>query len=60
VSVGADKLLNLTEAYNVTAVPFTVLANGGKVFYTVRGCDAIEVGEVGEEHAGNISLTGQW
>jgi hypothetical protein len=53
VSVDADKLLNLTQAYNVTAAPFIVLANGVKVLHTVRGCDAIKVGEVVEEHSGN-------
>lgn len=53
VRVDADKLLNVTEAYNVTAVPFIVLAKGGKVLHTVRGCDAIKVGEAVEEHAGN-------
>jgi hypothetical protein len=45
VSIDADKLLNVTKAYNVTAVPFIVLAKGGRVLYRVRGYDAIKAGE---------------
>jgi thioredoxin-like negative regulator of GroEL len=53
VSVNADKLFDVTEAYDVTAVPFLVLARGGKVLKTVRGCDAIKVRKAVEQHAGN-------
>lgn len=59
VSVDADKLLNITEAYNVAAVPFIVLAKDGKVLCTVRGCDAVKVGEAVEQHAGVDSVNKQ-
>jgi hypothetical protein len=43
VSVDADKLLDVTEAHNVAAVPFIGLAKGGKLLYTVHGCDALKL-----------------
>ncbi|ROT37402.1 glutaredoxin [Sodiomyces alkalinus F11] len=43
VSINAEELSDLSEAYNVTAVPFLVLIRNGKVLETVSGSSAVKV-----------------
>lgn len=43
ISVNAEDLPDVSDAYDVTAVPFLVLIKGGKVLETVSGSDAAKV-----------------
>ncbi|KAL2757573.1 hypothetical protein ACRALDRAFT_1047597 [Sodiomyces alcalophilus JCM 7366] len=43
VSINAEELSDLSEAYNVTAVPFLVLIRNGQVLETVSGSSAVKV-----------------
>ncbi len=51
VSVNAEDLSDLSEKYDVTAVPFLVLLRGGEVVETVSGSKMIPVREAIERHA---------
>jgi len=51
VSVNAEDLSELSETYNVTAVPFLVLSRGGQVLETVSGSSAVKVRNAIESHA---------
>lgn len=51
ISVNAEDLPDVSDAYDVTAVPFLVLSRGGKVLETVSGSDATKVRTAIEKHA---------
>ena len=51
VSVNAEDLSELSETYDVTAVPFLVLLRGGEVVQTVSGSSAVKVRAAIESHA---------
>ena len=51
ISVNAEELPDVSDAYDVTAVPFLVLIRGGKVLETVSGSDAGKVRAAIERHA---------
>lgn len=51
ISVNAEELPDVSDAYDVTAVPFLVLIRGGKVLETVSGSDAGKVRGAIERHA---------
>jgi len=51
VAVNAEDLSDLSEQYDVTAVPFLVLSRGGKVLETVSGSSAAKVRTAIETHA---------
>ena len=51
VSIDAEELSDISETYNVTAVPFLVLVRGGQVLETVSGSSAIKVRNAIESHA---------
>lgn len=51
VSVNAEELSDLSERYDVTAVPFLVLQRGGTVVETVSGSSAVKVRAAIEAHA---------
>jgi Grx4 family monothiol glutaredoxin len=53
VKINAEELSDISENYNVTAVPFLVLVRNGEVLETVSGSSAIKVREAIEKHAGN-------
>ncbi|KAI9655002.1 MAG: monothiol glutaredoxin grx4 [Trizodia sp. TS-e1964] len=55
LSVNAEELPSISEAYDVSAVPFLVLLKDGKVLETVSGIDAAKVREAVEKHAGQNS-----
>jgi thiol-disulfide isomerase/thioredoxin len=55
LSINAEELPEISETYDVTAVPFTVIAKGGKVLETVSGSDAGKVRNAVEKHAGTGS-----
>jgi len=53
VSINAEDLSDISETYNVTAVPFLVLVRDGKVLETVSGSSAVKVRAAIEKHAGS-------
>ena len=52
VKINAEELSDISEAYEVTAVPFLVLIKNGEVLETVSGSSAVKVREAIEKHAG--------
>ena len=53
LSINAEDLPEISETYDVTAVPFTVVVQGGKVLESLSGSDAGKVRSVVEKHAGS-------
>ncbi|KAL6868960.1 glutaredoxin [Amphichorda felina] len=51
VSINAEELSDISEAYDVTAVPFLVLIRNGQVLETVSGSSAVKVRTAIETHA---------
>lgn len=51
-SINAEELSDISETYDVTAVPFLVLLRGGQVLETVSGSNAVKVRNAIELHAG--------
>lgn len=51
VSIDAEELSDISEQYDVTAVPFLVLVRDGNVLETVSGSSAIKVRNAIENHA---------
>ncbi|KAI9819511.1 MAG: monothiol glutaredoxin grx4 [Pycnora praestabilis] len=59
LSINAEDLPDISEQYNVTAVPFLVLIRDGKTLETVSGSDATKVRDAVERHAGKSGNTGK-
>ncbi|KAI9761968.1 MAG: hypothetical protein M4579_000751 [Chaenotheca gracillima] len=57
LSINAEDLPDISERYDVSAVPFLVLLKGGSVVETVSGSDATKVREAVERHAPGGSHT---
>ncbi|KAK4143292.1 thioredoxin-like protein [Dichotomopilus funicola] len=57
VSINAEDLSDISETYNVTAVPFLVLIRNGEVLETVSGSSAVKVRAAIESHANTGSTT---
>ncbi|KAK7992513.1 Glutaredoxin 3 [Apiospora saccharicola] len=51
VSINAEELSDVSETYDVTAVPFLVLQRNDKVLETVSGSSAVKVRAAIEKHA---------
>ena len=51
VSINAEELSDISETYDVTAVPFLVLLRNGQVTETVSGSSAVKVRDAIEKHA---------
>jgi len=58
LSINAEELPDVSETFNVTAVPFIVLLRGGKTIETVSGSDATKVRAAVERYAGASSNAG--
>jgi len=61
LSINAEDLPDISESYDVTAVPFLVLVRDGKTLETVSGSDATKVRAAVERHAsstGNATKAG--
>lgn len=58
LNLDAEKFVDLSERYEVSAVPFLVLLKGGKVVETVSGSDAAKIRETVERHAGKPGAAG--
>jgi Grx4 family monothiol glutaredoxin len=52
VSVNAEELPDISEEYDVTAVPFVVLVRDKKVLESISGSNAAKVRDAVERHAG--------
>lgn len=52
ITVNAEELPEISEQYEVTAVPYLVLLRDGKIVSTVSGSDVLKVREEIEKHAG--------
>ncbi|KIX02266.1 Grx4 family monothiol glutaredoxin [Rhinocladiella mackenziei CBS 650.93] len=59
LSINAEDLPDVSESYDVTAVPFLVLQKDGKTLETVSGSDAAKVRAVVEKYAGTGSGAGK-
>ncbi|KAI7787029.1 monothiol glutaredoxin-4 [Diaporthe eres] len=57
VSLNAEELSDISEKYDVTAVPFLVLSKSAKVLETVSGSSAVKVRNAIEAHAGKPGAT---
>lgn len=53
VSINAEDLPDISEKYDVTAVPFLVLVREGQVLESLSGSDATKVRDLVEKYAGN-------
>jgi Grx4 family monothiol glutaredoxin len=58
ISLNAEELADISEVYEVTAVPFIVLEKGGKSLETISGGDAAKVRKAVERHAGKSGKAG--
>ena len=59
LSIDAEALPDISESFDVTAVPYLVLQRDGKVLETVSGSDASKLREAVERHAGKGGNTGK-
>ena len=59
LSIDAEALPDISESFDVTAVPYLVIQRGGKVLETVSGSDASKVREAVEKHAGKGGNSGK-
>lgn len=59
LSLDAEALPDISESFDVTAVPFLVIQRDGKVLEKVSGSDAAKVREAVERHAGKGGNTGK-
>jgi Grx4 family monothiol glutaredoxin len=59
LSINAEDLPEISESYDVTAVPFLVLLREGKTLETVSGSDASKVRDAVERQAGMMGNTGK-
>ncbi|KAL6720703.1 glutaredoxin [Lecanora helva] len=59
LSLDAEALPDISESYDVTAVPFLVLQRDGKVIESVSGSDASKVRDAVERNAGKGGNTGK-
>lgn len=58
LSINAEDLPDISESYDVTAVPFLVLQRDGKTLETVSGSDAAKVRAAVEKYAGTGASAG--
>lgn len=59
LSLDAEALPDISESYDVTAVPFLVLQRDEKVLESVSGSDASKVRDAVERHAGKVGNAGK-
>lgn len=56
VSINAEELPDISEEYDVSAVPFVVLVRDGKILESVSGSDAVRVRDAVERYAGRAGV----
>lgn len=54
LSINAEDLPDISESYDVTAVPYLVLQRDGKTLETLSGSDASKARDIVERHAGKM------
>lgn len=59
LSLNAEELPDISEKYNVTAVPYIVLEKGGEQIEKISGSDASKVRVAVEKHAGKSGNPGK-
>ena len=59
LTLDAESLHEISESYDVTAVPFLVFQRDGKVLESVSGSDASKIRDAVERHAGKGGNTGK-
>jgi Grx4 family monothiol glutaredoxin len=59
LSINAEDLHEISESYDVSAVPFLVLLRDGKTLETVSGSDAAKVRDAIERHASSKGTAGK-
>lgn len=59
LSINAEDLPDISESYDVTAVPFLVLVRDGNTLETLSGSDASKVRDAVERHAGKQGNSGK-
>ena len=59
LSLDAEEFPDISESYDVTAVPFLVLQRDGKILESVSGSDASKIRDAVERHAGKGGNTGK-
>jgi Grx4 family monothiol glutaredoxin len=59
LSINAEDLPEISESYDVTAVPFLVLRRDGKTLETISGSDASKVRDAVERQAGKMGNSGK-
>ena len=59
LSLDAEEIPDVSESYDVTAVPFLVLQRDGKTVESISGSDASKIREAVEKHAGKGGNTGK-
>ena len=59
LSIDAEALPEISESYDVTAVPYLVLQRDGKVVESISGSEASKVRDAVERHAGKGGNTGK-
>jgi Grx4 family monothiol glutaredoxin len=59
LSINAEDLPEISESYDVTAVPFLVLVRDGQTLETVSGSDASKVRDAVERQAGKMGNSGK-
>ncbi|KAL8943557.1 MAG: hypothetical protein Q9216_001015 [Gyalolechia sp. 2 TL-2023] len=59
LSLDAEALPDISESYDVTAVPFLVVQRDGEILEKVSGSDASKVRDAVERHAGSGGTTGK-
>ncbi|KAJ5125090.1 uncharacterized protein N7515_008915 [Penicillium bovifimosum] len=52
VSINAEELPDISEEYDVSAVPFVVCLRSGQILESISGSDAVKVRDAVERHAG--------
>ncbi|KAE8149195.1 thioredoxin-like protein [Aspergillus avenaceus] len=53
ISINAEELPDISEDYDVTAVPFVVLLRNGQILESISGSEATRVRDAVERHAGS-------
>ncbi|KAJ5801820.1 uncharacterized protein N7518_003888 [Penicillium psychrosexuale] len=58
VSINAEELPDISEEYDVSAVPFVVCLRSGQILESISGSDAVKVRDAVERHAGRGNVPG--
>ncbi|CAG8902426.1 unnamed protein product [Penicillium egyptiacum] len=58
VSINAEELPDISEAYEVSAVPLVMCLRSGQILESISGSDAVKVRDAVERHAGRGNVAG--